>query len=285
MVILGGFFSSTLFHVIGALYPAYQTFKALNNTNNDNTNDDNYDETIEENNEQQGYSNNEKTENNNSSVTNAKNWLTYWCVYATLITLEYFLLFFNWLPFYYEFKILFLFWLIFNVNNEFGGSNFIYKQYILPFLESRELQIDLILEEISEIFIPIKNFIKELPKEEVYKLKRQALMNEDETKEEEEAMAEEEEVIVINKANKENDINKEEENVVEIEEGHEEDDDDERLVVEVKINNNESENKDSNNKKKKNAFKRFGERVVKILNEKKKKQHERSLSLLDIIHQ
>ncbi|KAF0977091.1 hypothetical protein FDP41_003744 [Naegleria fowleri] len=43
-----------------------------------------------------------------------------------------------WIPFYFEAKIIFLAWLIFKVNTNFGGAHFVYSCYIEPFLESRE---------------------------------------------------------------------------------------------------------------------------------------------------
>ena len=72
------------------------------------------------------------------------NWMTYWIVFAIVTITEEIsdVLLSFWLPFYYELKILFLFWLLSPVTR---GSTLIYRQVIHPLLLTREDDIDLLL--------------------------------------------------------------------------------------------------------------------------------------------
>ena len=70
--------------------------------------------------------------------------MTYWIVFAIVTITEEIsdLLLSFWLPFYYEIKIIFLFWLLSPVTR---GSTLIYRQVIHPALLSREEDIDQML--------------------------------------------------------------------------------------------------------------------------------------------
>ena len=72
------------------------------------------------------------------------NWMTYWIVFAIVTIAEeiFDLLLSFWLPFYYELKIIFLFWLLSPVTR---GSRLLYRQVIHPALLTREEDIDQLL--------------------------------------------------------------------------------------------------------------------------------------------
>jgi receptor expression-enhancing protein 1/2/3/4 len=93
--------------VLGTLYPAYCSFKAV------------------------------KTKN----VKEYVQWMTYWIVYSVvLVTEEVTDLFLSfWFPLYYELKILLLLWLLSPTTR---GSTFLYRQVIHPTLSHREEEID-----------------------------------------------------------------------------------------------------------------------------------------------
>ncbi|KAG2387247.1 hypothetical protein C9374_001579 [Naegleria lovaniensis] len=123
-MLFGFVLSRSLSNLIGALYPAFKSFQALKSAGED---DD-------------------------------KQWLTYWSVYAFVITFEcFFEWLIYWIPFYFEAKIIFLVWLIFNVNTKFGGAHFVYSCYIEPFLESREKVIDEILNQMGLSFLDLSS--------------------------------------------------------------------------------------------------------------------------------
>eukprot|EP00127_Corallochytrium_limacisporum_P003829 Clim_evm43s153 gene=Clim_evmTU43s153 len=113
-IVLGGGFLALLFgfgadvacDVVGFLYPAYCSFKAIETINKD-------DDT---------------------------QWLIYWVVYAAFSVAEHFfdyLLF--WIPFYYFTKIFFLIWCFLP---ETRGAEWLYKTFIRPFLQKHSDKID-----------------------------------------------------------------------------------------------------------------------------------------------
>ncbi|KAL9642126.1 hypothetical protein ABK040_007131 [Willaertia magna] len=119
-MLFGFVISRSISNILGCLYPAYKSFKALNTP-------DEGDDT---------------------------QWLTYWSVYAFIITFEcFFEWLIYWIPFYFEAKIVFLLWLIFPVQSAFGGATFAYNVYIKPFLESREKVIDDMIEQFGLGFL------------------------------------------------------------------------------------------------------------------------------------
>eukprot|EP00500_Bicosoecida_sp_ms1_P001572 CAMPEP_0203809722 /NCGR_PEP_ID=MMETSP0115-20131106/2480_1 /ASSEMBLY_ACC=CAM_ASM_000227 /TAXON_ID=33651 /ORGANISM="Bicosoecid sp, Strain ms1" /LENGTH=208 /DNA_ID=CAMNT_0050718477 /DNA_START=70 /DNA_END=696 /DNA_ORIENTATION=+ len=97
-----GFFCN----VVGFIYPAYASFKAIESHDKD-------DDT---------------------------QWLTYWVVYAAFCILEAFADFIMaWLPFYYVFKFAFLIWAQWPGLN---GAGVVYNDFIRPFLIKHEKTVD-----------------------------------------------------------------------------------------------------------------------------------------------
>lgn len=68
-------------------------------------------------------------------------WMMYWIVFALFTSIETFTDIFVsfWCPFYYEFKILFVLWLLLPI---FKGSNYLYRKVIHPYLSQKEQDID-----------------------------------------------------------------------------------------------------------------------------------------------
>ena len=98
--------SRSLILVFGALLPAYQSYKAIKSKN----------------------------------LREYVKWMMYWIVFALFTTMETFAdLFISWVPFYYEAKVLFLFWLLSPVTK---GSSILYRKYIHPRLVKHEKAID-----------------------------------------------------------------------------------------------------------------------------------------------
>lgn len=92
--------------VFGLLYPAYASYKAV------------------------------KTKNIKEYVK----WMMYWIVFALFTAAETFSdVFLSWMPFYYEIKMVFVFWLLSPVTQ---GSSFLYKKFVHPQLLKREKEID-----------------------------------------------------------------------------------------------------------------------------------------------
>lgn len=97
-----GFFCN----VVGFLYPAYASFKAIES-------DDKEDDT---------------------------QWLTYWVVYSFFCIQESFSdVILSWIPFYYVFKFAFLMWCQWPGVN---GANIVYRDFISPFLTKHETKVD-----------------------------------------------------------------------------------------------------------------------------------------------
>lgn len=96
--------------VLGTLYPAYASFKAVRTKN----------------------------------VREYVKWMMYWIVFAIFSSLETFADIFVafWFPFYYEVKILLLIWLISPVSKGSLGSSIIYRRFVHPNLIVREDEID-----------------------------------------------------------------------------------------------------------------------------------------------
>ena len=70
--------------------------------------------------------------------------MMYWIVFALFTTLETFSdIFFSWFPFYYEIKILFILWILSPATR---GSSLLYKKIVHPLLNSREKEIDELIE-------------------------------------------------------------------------------------------------------------------------------------------
>ena len=100
--------------ILGTLYPAYRSYKAIKN----------------------------------KDVREHVKWMMYWIVFALFTTLETFLdIFFSWFPFYYEIKILFILWVLSPATR---GSSLLYKKLVHPMLQSREKEIDELIEKTKQ---------------------------------------------------------------------------------------------------------------------------------------
>jgi len=67
-------------------------------------------------------------------------WSQYWSVIGVIVAFEYLAEFLiSWLPFYWEFKTLFLLWLALPQTQ---GSTFIYQMYLQPFFQKNEVDLD-----------------------------------------------------------------------------------------------------------------------------------------------
>lgn len=107
---MSALFSRCLILVLGTLYPAYRSYKALKN----------------------------------KDLREHVKWMMYWIVFALFSTLETFLdVFVSWFPFYYEIKILFILWVLSPATR---GSSILYKKVVHPMLNSREQEIDELIE-------------------------------------------------------------------------------------------------------------------------------------------
>lgn len=102
--------SRCLILVLGTLYPAYRSYKAIKN----------------------------------KDLREHVKWMMYWIVFALFTTLETFLdVFVSWFPFYYEIKIIFILWVLSPATR---GSSILYKKVVHPMLISREKEIDELIE-------------------------------------------------------------------------------------------------------------------------------------------
>lgn len=103
-----------LVNLIGFVYPAYQSFKAIESAHKE---DD-------------------------------VQWLTYWVVFAVLNLIEFFAdIILYWLPFYYAFKTILVLWLSLPA---FNGASLVYKQAIRPMLMNHQSKIDKELEQLKK---------------------------------------------------------------------------------------------------------------------------------------
>ncbi|KAI8999532.1 TB2/DP1, HVA22 family-domain-containing protein [Gaertneriomyces semiglobifer] len=106
VLIFFNIWGSLLTNLIGFLYPAYASFKAIEST----------------------------------SKTDDTQWLTYWTVFGFLNVLEFFsdaLMY--WIPFYFTFKAALLLYLILP---QFRGAEFLYGKFLRPYLLSNEKVVD-----------------------------------------------------------------------------------------------------------------------------------------------
>lgn len=102
-----GYASGFVVAILGFLYPAYASVKAIESSNKE-------DDT---------------------------QWLTYWVVYAAFSIAEFFSdIFLGWFPLYFLFKCAFLCWCM--APFSWNGANFLYTRFIAPFVLKHEKEVD-----------------------------------------------------------------------------------------------------------------------------------------------
>lgn len=133
LLLLVGFGAGLICNIVGFVYPAFASFKAIEST----------------------------------SKTDDVQWLTYWVVYACFNIVEVFADFLlYWIPFYYAFKLGFLLWLFMPSTQ---GASFLYNHFLAPFLKSQESRIDRAMKEAvsssSAVISDISGVVKEVGKD------------------------------------------------------------------------------------------------------------------------
>jgi receptor expression-enhancing protein 5/6 len=117
--LLFGIGGNLITQLVGFVYPAYESFKALEPDN-------------------------EKRENPRMMRT----WLTYWIVYSLFSVVEVFVdWILYWVPLYYLLKLVFLVWLMIP---KLGGAELVYKVLIEPSLRQYRKRIDVVIDDAQE---------------------------------------------------------------------------------------------------------------------------------------
>ncbi|EDW00607.1 GH20967 [Drosophila grimshawi] len=111
---ISSLFSRLIILFLGTLYPAYASYKAVRTKN----------------------------------VKEYVKWMMYWIVFAFFTCIETFTdIFLSWFPFYYEVKVVIVFWLLSPATK---GSSTLYRKFVHPMLTRREQDIDEYLNQARE---------------------------------------------------------------------------------------------------------------------------------------
>jgi receptor expression-enhancing protein 5/6 len=106
LIVIVGFGFGLLCSLVGFIYPAYASFKAIES---EQKKDD-------------------------------EQWLTYWVVYSCFEIVEVFVdILLYWIPFYHAFKLGFLVWMFLPSTQ---GASFLFHHFLQPFLKANECHID-----------------------------------------------------------------------------------------------------------------------------------------------
>lgn len=111
-----GYASGFIVALLGFLYPAYASVKAIESSDKD-------DDT---------------------------QWLTYWVVYSAFSIAEFFSdVFLSWFPLYFLFKCMFLCWCM--APFSWNGSEFLYRRFIAPFVKEHEKEAEQFLADATKV--------------------------------------------------------------------------------------------------------------------------------------
>jgi hypothetical protein len=144
------FISSSVAYLVGLLYPAFATFKAIKRAEQHHQQDPGWSDAATSSPSRKRGS--ASSSSSTASLTATKRydldnlltqWLMYWIVMAVYtvfeVLCETFLLAGLWFPFYHELKVLFILWL---TLPQFRGATKIYRRFLAPTLETYENDID-----------------------------------------------------------------------------------------------------------------------------------------------